>query len=182
MSSVVTIGVSLAILQATAAQPRAPDTSAAQPTYTSHLLLGELPWIAVGAAGLTTRSPEIGIAAAAAFVAGGPIVHLINGEPRNAGWSAGLRVSLPVAGGAITAGLLYVAACPDEHDDEKGDGRVCPLLPVLFGSVLGGSVGAVAALVVDYTQLTRRTPRERSWTPTVTADGRGVSLGVAGRF
>ncbi len=84
--------------------------------------------------------PELGVAYAAGYVAGAPIVHGTHGNRAQALRSVARRLLLPLGTGLAFA-LVGAAAESDCYDE-------CGLIPA-FGFALGAGVGMVAAMVYD---------------------------------
>ena len=137
-------------------------------SYGLSLGMADAAWLTVGLAGLYARSEPMLDASLIGYAVGAPLVHLCHGEGKHAIISFTTRVTLPT--------LLTLALLSGDTDEEEwGDA---------FGFVLGIGLGGSAAVMLDYVLLSKRTVRvaPRTWTPTLSADPRGVSLGVAGLF
>jgi hypothetical protein len=113
------------------------------------------------------------------LVATGPIVHVAKGEGGHAAWSFGLRLTLPIAAGALGyAAALSMSDCAGEHEEEQ-----CRLSEGAVGALVGAGLGTAGALAIDYALHSRRTPPDRAgWAPMITARDNSATLGVAGRF
>jgi len=110
----------------------------------------------------------LAIGSLATYVAGGPIVHGVHGNPGRAIGSLGLRAGAPVAG------ALLGAANEDCHG-----GDFCGMQ----GAFVGFAVGAGVAMVLDAAFLAHETvPDEPVVTPVVTTGKNGTWLGLSGRF
>lgn len=103
---------------------------------------------------LTTAAMIISFAA---FVAAGPVAHLVHGNRRGALTSAGLRLGLPL-GGALIGGIVTAG---------QGEAN----LGNIVGAVFGGSLGVLAAYGLDWGLL-----------PYVDHTSTATTVGVAMRF
>lgn len=121
------------------------------------------------------------------YLVGGPIVHLANGEGGGAARSLGLRLLLPVAVGALGAGIGALAA---------GDGRsvLCSserACGALFGGIIGVGIAIPIAMAIDWgnasTSLPPSSPastgsHEASLTPLVVVTPDIKAMMLVGRF
>jgi hypothetical protein len=112
---------------------------------------------------------------AIAFVTGGPAIHLFHGEPWRALGSFGLRLGLPVVGGAVGVGLF--ASCSGTRSDGN-----CGL-----GQIVGGfAAGVLAASLIDGLLVARESARPSgvalSLAPFISADGSTRELRLRGQF
>lgn len=98
------------------------------------------------------------------YLAGGPVIHAMNGNETQVGWSLARRVGFPAVG-AIAAHHL--------SNDCEGD-ALCAI-PYVLGVGLGMIVGAV----IDWT---RAHVAVEPPAPVVIADGDRVVIGIGGRF
>ncbi len=115
---------------------------------------------------------------AAGYLAGAPTLHFIHDRPARALGSFGLRVSLPILGGALGSGL---ATCPPP----RGDYGNCGLAEL----IVGVSAGALAAIVLDGSLLAWEPARAASpatarlgFAPLLSSDGKRGELRVFGNF
>ncbi|MBL8720715.1 MAG: hypothetical protein JNL79_32310 [Myxococcales bacterium] len=99
--------------------------------------------------GGVTGSPTVAIVGVGAGTLGGPIVHLSYGEPLRALGSLGLHVGLPVLGG-------FVGAMSERGCAPRDTGLPCGTV----GAFVGGTLGMVAASVLDLVLAGERTPSE----------------------
>jgi hypothetical protein len=111
------------------------------------------------------------------FAVGGPAIHLVHREPWRALGSFGLRVGLPVLGGAIGTGLI--ATCPPA----EGDYGNCGIAELL----LGAAAGVLAASLIDGLALARESPPSSpnlrlSLSPFISPDGTIRELRLRGSF
>ena len=109
------------------------------------------------------RTPLYLLAASAGTYSLGPaIVHISEGQPLQAGASVALRLGLPVLGGMALSG------------DDGGD------------SGLGVALGMGGAILIDWLVLSKKTrrvtPKQASWSPTMTPTDGGAAFGIAGSF
>ncbi len=131
------------------------------------------------AAGLAT---ENGGAMIGLYLAGGPIIHFSHGQVGRGFLSLGLRVGLPYLG-AIVGAAVGESNCQGVDDE-----WFCGVGELL----LGGALGAVAASVIDWTVLAKKTTtmeRESLFqvgsvraNPNLGVTRGGVSLGLSGSF
>jgi hypothetical protein len=111
------------------------------------------------------------------FAVGGPTFHLIHREPWRALGSLGLRIGLPVLGGAVGAGLI--ANCSQTAGDHGNCG--------LGELIVGVAAGVVAASLIDGLALAHESPTSSphlriSLTPFISADGTTRELRLRGSF
>lgn len=93
----------------------------------------------------------LGYVGAAAYLLGGPVVHLRYGEWTDAGASLGLRLAAPAA-----LGYLGCTVFGDRHGQGRRDGHAGdPDDACLLGGLAGLALGVVGAEVVDWTVLSR---------------------------
>lgn len=112
------------------------------------------------------------------YYGAGPAVHLGHGNGRGALQSLAARALLPVAGGLV--GLMAFSGSDDPDDDTAG--------MALGGLVLGAGVGAVTAMVLDWTVFAKKDVRPAPATftgrlrPDVKIGKDAFALGVGGSF
>ena len=114
----------------------------------------------------------------AGYVAGAPAIHFVHERPLAAAGSIGLRLLLPVLGGALGSGM---AQCPPP----SGDWGNCGLGEL----ALGVGAGVLAAVVIDAAALssarveseTPAAPRF-GFAPVISSDGKRGELRVFGSF
>ena len=159
----------VALGQSVQAQPPAKSTVAR--SYAWQLASADLASFAGMALGNQVQSEPVTRIATVSFVLAAPAVHIVNGSYQNAVRSAGLRLTLPVLGAFAGLALECASHCSE---------RVGPS----HGIIIGGGLGAAAALLVDYALLSKKTERAptRSWQPTVGASQNGFSVGAMGRY
>lgn len=129
------------------------------------LLIDAGAW-AVTFRGLLHEQPKVALGA---LWLGGPLVHILNGQPRRALSSGALRVGLTVAGYMIG----------DNIGSESGNEDA--FTPRMWGGV----IGLGAAQIIDWMMLSRKQVRRRqgAWfTPTASVTPAGVHVGMAGQF
>jgi hypothetical protein len=124
--------------------------------------------------GLQSRGgTSFAVVATTGYLAGGPLVHLLNGNPVAAAASLGVRVGAPVVGG-----LLGAAA--------GGSKSMAP-----YTAVLGSAIGVVSAIVFDSAYIANNTVKrpEVSATntaftirPTANVTAKSTEAGVVGTF
>ena len=142
-----------------------PSTAPAPPvaTYRRYgLMIVAADAIAV-TAGMVSRDPRV---FAAVYAAGGPLLHLLEGQNNQALWSIGLRVGLPLAG-------FYGGAALAPEQDE------------LAAAVLGGVAGLTAAAVLDWVVFSRKPvdpAKGVAMMPSLSLTGDQVTASVIGRF
>jgi hypothetical protein len=120
------------------------------------------------------------------YAVGAPIVHLAHGEGGDAGVSVGLRLGLPLVAGLIGYGI----GAASFQGCAPGDWFCSRDWSAGIGAVLGAGVGAVGAVILDWSLLGReRVPpgatssRGIHWSPLVAVTPKGEpSMGVAGSF
>jgi len=110
------------------------------------------------------------------FLADGPIVHALHGQPGRAGWSLALRLGLTLLGGA--AGLGVGESCRTQYVyDHEG----CQFEYGFYGLVFGAATAAlVDAAIVGHEPVTARARSAPSIAFTPLRDGGALSL--SGRF
>jgi hypothetical protein len=134
-----------------------PATAAAEGEYTLEIVGADVVAVGAAAIGVGVESRALFFGAMGLYAAGGPIVHLLEEEPAEAGLSLGLRVVGPVAGAWLMTQLSQ--ECRD---------WLC-----LGPPITGFALGMVAAMVVDGSVLARTD--DASGTPT-------MPLGWHGQF
>jgi hypothetical protein len=135
--------------------------------YAGQVVLSDLAAICTAAA----TGGEKGFVTGAVIYAGVPgLIHIAHGNTNSAWKSIGLRLGLPTL--AVIA-LDSAGSC---------DGPDCEPNPTTL--VLGGTVGGVTAMIVDWAVLAKRTERVRAatWAPSVAMTPDAVSVGAIGRF
>jgi len=117
----------------------------------------------------------------AGYAAGAPVMHLVHERPGAAAASLGLRLALPLLGGALGA-QSQTCPPPSTSGDDYGN---CGL----GGLVLGLSAGVLAAVIIDATALSfERVEAEPpagprlSFAPVISNDGKRGELRVFGTF
>ncbi|HKO48891.1 MAG TPA: hypothetical protein VJV79_14260 [Polyangiaceae bacterium] len=145
------------------------------------LLLGAFP--AAGGGGLFDQNtPAIANAMAvmgiAGYLAGAPVLHLIQDRSETALGSLGFRAVLPVLGGVIGPA---VSPCPPPAHQEYGN---CGSAEI----VVGLTAGALVAIVLDATALAwkpaqrKRPTMSLGFAPLLSSDGERGELRVFGSF
>ena len=115
--------------------------------------------------------------AAATYVIGGPLIHLLHDRPGRAAGSLALRVGAPFVL-ALLGGYLATAGqnCSgyDACDSDSAN---------IAGAMLGGLVGAITASVIDAAVFAKGDPSPLAPHLTATAvRGGGMTFGVAASF
>lgn len=165
--------------------PRDDDTSSSSSQwYGSETLAVDgaaLGAVLVGGAFVAGGAAPGGLLALGGFVTyfvGAPVVHLTHVRVGAAFGSAGLRVGVPLVGGAV--GTAF-ANCSDSDDGgHGGEPYGCG-----FGEFIAGmAVGAVGAMVLDSALLAHESapkprPGDVAWTLIPTADPKQRSAGIA---
>lgn len=161
----------LALVVALAALPlaaRADDTP--RRWYGWEIMLVDAGAFALAYAGGASESDAVTVIALGAFVAGGPVVHVAEGNGGRALLSGALRLGLPLALGAIAG-----ASC-DEEDNDEWFG----CLAAVGGGALGG---AAIAMLVDYVFLAHAPERPPRVQVAVTPRREGgLTVGLGGSF
>jgi hypothetical protein len=151
----------------------APETI--EERYGWQILLADLAAIAAGAA---TEEGEITLAA---YLGGGPVIHLAHGSPGRAMGSLALRAGLPLAG-ALLGVAIEEPSCEGEF------------LCGVGGLIIGGTLGVLTASAIDIGVLakkSRRVERPRGLLRLGSIDANpslaptrdhGMSLGLSGTF
>jgi hypothetical protein len=116
------------------------------------------------------------IGGAAAFVLGGPLVHVLHERPLTGLGSFGLRVALPALGMALGAPFADLDPAPDmpgmTEEDSNGPKPI----------FIGGVVGAAAASALDAGLLAYETsPESAAKRGTLRAQPLGLSLALTPR-
>jgi hypothetical protein len=113
------------------------------------------------------------------YLFGAPIVHAVHGHWDKAGASLALRIGAPIALGYFGSGLGTLA-CPGKSSDTSN--YHC----VSSATVAGALVGLVAAIGVDAALLARERvsghPSTGRWSPTVSLNRSGFSVGLGAEF
>ena len=145
--------------------------------YGYQTFLADAAWVVgtVAVANADESGDGVGTMMALGYYAGGPIVHLANHNRDGALKSLGLRVLLPVAG---AVGGLVLAS--DSGGDDEG-------FNALAGMALGFGAGALSAMVIDWTVLSKRSvevprPSIAGFTPGVKIGKREVQVSIGGSF
>ncbi len=134
--------------------------------------------IAIADALAVAATPITGGAAGSLYFLGGPIIHFAHGQVGMGFLSLGLRIGLPVLG--FAAASSAVGGC-------GSNGGLCESKAVL----LTASLGAAAAMVLDWTLLARKTVITQPGlfqvgnvraNPNLGVTRGGVSLGLSGSF
>jgi hypothetical protein len=145
--------------------------------YGYQTFLADGAWVLATAA--IARSDSTGDGAGTVVMLGyygaAPIVHLANHNRDGALKSLGLRVLLPVAG---AVGGLVLASDGDGDDDGMAP---------IFGMMAGLGIGALSAMVIDWTVLSKRSievprPALSGFTPGVKIGKQEVQLSLSGSF
>jgi hypothetical protein len=160
----------------------APTESAPEPEgwvwYGSRLMLADGASLALGFAGAVTSTGPVALTGLGGMVLGAPVVHLVEGQRGRALGSLGLRLVLPIAGGAL-------AAWSEERGNKGGE---CNCMGGALAFVGGMALGMGVAMVVDAAFLGWRyqpaTTRQTSVSviPSFALAPGGGSVGLAGRF
>lgn len=152
-------------------QTRLPAEVTTERSYAWQLAGADVASFAAMALGNQVQSEQLTRLATVSFVLAAPTVHIVNGSYHNAVRSAGLRLTLPVLGAFAGLALDCASHCSE---------RVGPSPSML----IGGGIGAAAALLVDYALLSKKAERasKLAWQPTVGASQNGFSVGAMGRF
>jgi hypothetical protein len=106
--------------------------------YGYQTFLADVAWVA--AAGLAAKADADGSILALGYYGAAPLVHLAHHNNKAAARSLGLRVLLPVLGGAV--GMMAMA----------DQGEFGPLAGMMYGFGLG----AIGAMVIDWTVLSKQ--------------------------
>jgi hypothetical protein len=113
------------------------------------------------------------------YLFGAPIVHAAQGHWDKAGASFALRIGAPIALGYVGSGLGTLT-CPGKASDTSN--YRC----VNGASVAGALLGLVAAVTLDAALLAREKvptrPLAGGWSPTVSLNRRGFSVGLGAEF
>jgi len=154
--------------------------------YGKEVVLADLVWL--GAMTVVARSDSEGGAASLiglGYFATGPLIHLRNGNGRGAAKSLVARTVLPAAG-MLVGGLLAMDAEDNNQSYEDDELIDDDGFAVLAGAVVGGFVGMVTAVVLDWTTFSKKTVEGRpaSWAaaPNVNVNRHGATVGVSGSF
>ncbi len=120
-----------------------------------------------------------GVTAVPTYLFGAPIVHAAHGHCDRAGASLALRIGAPIALAYLGSGLGTLA-CPGKASDTSN--YHC----VNGATGAGALAGLVAAISVDAALLARekvpRHPSATGWSPTVSLNRGGFSVGLAAEF
>jgi hypothetical protein len=143
--------------------PRPPEQTASAQPYGLHIVLADVAAVAL----LLSGQPALQAVATGSYVLSPPIVHLLHRRPARAAGSLGLRLLLPIAGGAIGT-------------EAEGCGRDSDFLCGITGLVLGGLAGAVVASIVDAALLASAGLEARESSRPPLAKVGGVQLDYAG--
>jgi hypothetical protein len=114
------------------------------------------------------------------YVTGAPIVHLVNGQTKEAGQSVALRLGLP-----LLAGLVGNEIGPkDKIYCDSFNGSSCPQPnSSAEGAALGALAGVVAAMVIDARYIaTKKVTIAPQITPSFGYANGMVRVGVGGSF
>lgn len=114
--------------------------------------------------------------AAATYVLGGPMIHLLHDRPGRAAASLALRVAAPLVFAMVGAAI--------GRSDPGCTGGYCDVGPgESDGAALGGLLGVITASVIDAAVFARADPLPASSHLTATAvRGGGMTFGIAGSF
>ncbi len=108
-----------------------------------------------------------------------PAVHLAHNNGASALKSAGLRVTLPLAGMLIGYAVGPKGFNPNCIDCVGGSSSTGSFP----GMLIGGGIGIVTTLVIDYAAFGKKTKKApASWQPTIGASSTSFSVGAAGHF
>jgi hypothetical protein len=124
---------------------------------------------AVGATLQNDNAGRLIGASLAMYMVGGPVIHATRGNWGRAAGSLGLRAGAPLLGGALG----------DSLQDCSGEDELCGLT----GALIGGTLGALTAMIVDSAALARETVRDPPLiVPSLRMGRSGTCVGVSGRF
>lgn len=171
---VTTATIAIALAGPSAALAQAPGEFRPQPlavaptppatierSYRMQLLTVDILSVAAIYLGVGSEFEGVARLGAVGLVLAAPAVHVFHDNGSSALKSAGLRLGLPCVGALIGA-------------------RTNPGLP---GVLMGGGIGVVTALIIDYTVLGKKTEKApASWQPTIGASSTSFSVGAAGHF
>lgn len=144
-------------------------------SYRSQLAMVDGIGLVAGAALVVATGDEGGAGLVmGSYLFGAPIVHVANGHGWRALGSLALRAALPIAGAAIGARVTDGTGCTNCIDDNAS---------FVKGLLVGATVGALVATVVDYGVIARPTRAvERGWAPAAVPIKGGATVGVSARF
>lgn len=139
--------------------------------------------LALVALSIRAQSGEFALASLGTYVIGPPIVHFAHGNVAKGFGDLGLRLGLPVGGAFLGAGIGCALGGCSGHGDFAGYGAV---IGAVFGTVSGG----VAAMILDWTLLSREpgtSPkasgrRAVNLAPSLAVTPTGGALGLGGSF
>lgn len=153
-----------ALIRPGSSQPQQPR----QERYYLQVLAADFAAVAANFGSLATDNHELGNVGLMTAFFGAPLIHLINGQARNAGKSLGLRLTLPFILGAAA---IPIANCGGDVLDLCAQNS--------FGR--GVILGYVAAVILDATFIARKRRYEKSnsWAPQVSVTHRGASVGLS---
>jgi hypothetical protein len=101
----------------------------------------------LGALAFPNASTGYGAIAGIGYVVDGPVIHLLRRRYLAAALSLGMRLSFPIAGAAIGAGVASCGPPPDNGYPSD------PCWASFGGAVYGFAAGMVVALIVDVAAL-----------------------------
>lgn len=186
-----TATVALALAVPAVAMAQAPGESLPQPqalttrapatverSYGMQLAAADILSLVTVFVGANTESESLMSLGSLGLVLAAPAVHLAHDNGASALRSAGLRVTLPLAGM-----LIGYAVGPKDLAADCIDACSSSSSGSLSGMLIGGGLGVVTTLIIDYTVLGKKTEKApASWQPTIGASSNGFSVGAAGHF
>jgi hypothetical protein len=149
------------------AMPSRAEDSAASSWYGWQVLSVGAVGIPLGAGGFGTQSGALAGVGVPIYLLGPSLVHLAHGRLGGAGAGLVLRLTLPLVGGAIGAGVA--SGC---------SGEMCGLGPVLGGF----AAGAAAATILDAAFLCTVRDHPQNPTPRLQVFGGGKTIALRGAF
>ena len=162
--------------QALVMAPSAPAT--VEDSYGMELAAADILSLVTMYVGANAESESLLSLGTLGLVLAAPAVHLVHDNGASALKSAGFRLTLPLAGM-----LIGYAVGPDDFNTDCIDDCATFSSGSLSGMLIGGGIGVVTTLIIDYTVLGKKTEKAAAtWQPTIGASSNGFSVGAVGHF